>query len=343
MAGNVFKRDDKWYARVTVQGKQLWRTAATKTAAQALLPALREEADRMKGATPRRAKTTTLAEWAPIYLEWAEANKKSADHDASKMVAWVAFMGGARLKHINRDRVHEFVAAKQKEGRLTPATINRYVACLRKAMSLAVERGELEVNPLLGFRHLKESPARQPVLSREDETLLLKGATPWMAWFIRLALSTGARQMEIANLTWGDVDFANRVIIIRDSKSGESRRIPLPTALATEMQSRMQAAPAKSRAAASVAPGADGKVSPQNTIASAWKRARAAAHRPDLRFHDLRHVAASRLLAQGASLPEVAAWLGHKTLVMSRRYAHVSWDRLSAMVNGVSGSECERA
>jgi len=53
-----------------------------------------------------------------------------------------------------------------------------------------------------------------------------------------------------------------------------------------------------------------------------------------LRLHDLRHIAASRFLAAGASLPEVAAVLGHRTLVIARRYAHPQWDRLRALAQG---------
>ena len=58
----------------------------------------------------------------------------------------------------------------------------------------------------------------------------------------------------------------------------------------------------------------------------------------DLRFHDLRHIAGTRLLASGASLPEVASFLGHKTLSIARRYAHVTQNRLRDLVSRMPSS-----
>ncbi|MFH1529192.1 MAG: tyrosine-type recombinase/integrase [Pseudomonadota bacterium] len=60
--------------------------------------------------------------------------------------------------------------------------------------------------------------------------------------------------------------------------------------------------------------------------------------RVGFRFHDLRHIAGSRLLAEGASLPEVASILGHKTLSIARRYAHVTQTRLRDPISKVPAS-----
>ena len=331
MSGNVFKRGDKWIARITHNGRQRWRSAPNKTMAQNLLKQMREEAERERLGLPRRAEPLTLAEWSTKYMSWAEDNKESWRSDQTKMAFWVERLGTFRLTQITRDVVRDELQALKLKG-ASPATTNRYLACLRKALSLAVEAGHLESNVLFRFHQAKEAPARQPNLSPEEERELVAKATPWAAWLIRMALATGARQGELLALRWGDVDFANSAIIIRNSKSGDSRRIPLPGYLAAEMVARKEGKNSRDP----VIPGFEGNPITSATASSAWKRSRGKIDRPDLRFHDLRHIAASKLLAHGATLPEVAAWLGHKTLAMSRRYAHVSWGRLTEMVSSLN-------
>jgi integrase len=327
MGGNVFRRGDRWIARITHNGKQRWRSAPTKTMAQNLLKTMREEADRERMGLPRRAEPLTLAEWSKKYMKWAEENKGSWEDDRAKMEFWVEHLGGLRLPQITRDVVRDELQGLRQKG-AAPATTNRYLACLRKALSMAVEAGHLESNVLFRFHQAKEAPARQPNLSPVEEEELISRATPWVSWLIRMALATGARQGELLALKWRDIDLANSVIIIRNSKSGDSRRIPLPGFLLEEITTRK-----KGKASSDpVIPGLKGTEISSSTAGAAWKRSRKKIDRPDLRFHDLRHVAASKLLAQGATLPEIAAWLGHKTLSMSKRYSHVSWERLGQMV-----------
>jgi integrase len=68
-------------------------------------------------------------------------------------------------------------------------------------------------------------------------------------------------------------------------------------------------------------------------IDKAWQEAREAAGLPDVRFHDLRHSAASYLAMSGASLMDIAAILGHKTLAMVKRYSHLSEQHTTAAVD----------
>lgn len=348
-SGNIVRRGNGWAVRIRHKGKQIWRSAPTKTLAQKILGELRNQIEREDFGLPKRQQALTLREWAPRFLEWSEANKRSWKNDVTKMNRWLAFGGDRRLPQVDREFVSGFITLRQGEG-ISGATINRDIACLRRALSLAVEEGELDVNRLLGFHQLREAPARQPSLSKDEETRVIAGARPWMAWMIRLALATGARAGELIALRWRDIDFDVGVIVIRDSKSGESRRLPIPASLREEMKSRHESAASdrENKIARGIAcpdltawpvvPGYKGDCVTVFTVSFNWQHVRAKINRPDLRFHDLRHVAASRLLAQGATLPEVAAWLGHKTLAMSRRYSHVSWERLSEMVNGASRS-----
>ena len=131
--------------------------------------------------------------------------------------------------------------------------------------------------------------------------------------------------MELLNLTWHDVDLKRGTITIHETKNGERRTLPL-TGIALELL-RQQI---RRIDTSFVFPSPDGK-KPLD-IRSAWDTALRRAEIPDFRFHDLRHSAASYLAMNGASLMEIAEILGHKTLAMVKRYAHLSESHTRSVV-----------
>ena len=235
-----------------------------------------------------------------------------------------AASGNLRLTEITKPRVEAYM--RDRVECVSGPSVNREVACLRKLLSHAVEAGEIESNQLLGIRMFAESPARIPTLEPADERKLIDAARPWLQLAIRIAIATGCRQGEILALRWRHVDFDNGVVVVADSKSNDARRVPLHPTLRDDLR-RVRGLPE-----GYVVSLPNGRSPSRHSVHNAFKKAVAAIGRPDFRFHDLRHICGSRLLATGASLPEVAAVLGHKTLHMAARYAHVSWTRLSALV-----------
>jgi integrase len=140
---------------------------------------------------------------------------------------------------------------------------------------------------------------------------------------VRLALATGARRGELFGLQWAGVDLDRRVVRFMDTKNGESRTVPLA-------KSAVEVLRAWSKGRLRV-----GAVFPveDHHLEKAWQAARTAAKIPDMRFHDLRHSAASYLAMSGASLMDIAAILGHKTLAMVKRYSHLSEQHTTAAVD----------
>jgi integrase len=136
---------------------------------------------------------------------------------------------------------------------------------------------------------------------------------------VLLAVSTGMRQGEILGLKWKDIDLDRRRIILHETKNNERRGVPL-TGPAFQMIKDLS----KVRRIDSplVFPGRKGEK--PTDIRTAWIEALEKAGIADFRFHDLRHTAASYLAMNGATLAEIAEVLGHKTLQMVRRYAHLS-------------------
>jgi integrase len=221
---------------------------------------------------------------------------------------------------------------------LSPASVNREIACLRKLLSFAVDMGELEANPLSRIRLFREPPGRIPTIEPEDKRQLLSALPEWMRPIARLAMMTGCRQSEILALRWKHVDLSAGTLTVEDSKSGDARRVPLHPALADELRERrglpdgwVVDMPERPHRNPKTGRPMEPTRSP-TSISHAFRNAARKIGRPDLRFHDLRHVCGSDLLATGANLPEVAAMLGHRTLVMAKRYSHANPVRLASLV-----------
>lgn len=145
---------------------------------------------------------------------------------------------------------------------------------------------------------------------------------------VRLALNTGMRKGEIYGLLWGQVDFANRQIRIRNGKTDESDRvIPLNDA-ALRLLSEMHLHRASEFVFPSNRKGDAGLREPKVGFIKAVRRAKI----PHIRFHDLRRIFATRLVQAGVDLITVQQLLGHSTIAMTTRYAHSSVD---AKINAV--------
>ncbi|MCW8971207.1 MAG: site-specific integrase [Rhodospirillales bacterium] len=143
----------------------------------------------------------------------------------------------------------------------------------------------------------------------------------------RPRLVSGARQGEILAIEWPQVDFARNVIHLDQIKNNERRAPPL-VGHAYDLLRELHS---KRRFDTHLAfPRPDGEKPVY--IVNDWDKALATAEIEDFRFHDLRHTAASYLAMNGATLAEIAEILGHKTLQMVKRYAHLSEQHTASVV-----------
>lgn len=323
---NIYKRGKNWYYRFHFDGKDIRCSAGTsKEAARAALIIARREAELgILGKSKNRK--LTLDEFESAYLEWAKDNKRSWARDELSLKHLRKVLGSVRLAEIDPSRVQGYKFERCKE--VNKATVNREIACLRGLLNKAVELGKLDKNLLAGEKLMfKENAPRRPNLNAEEERRLLAASPEWLRFMMRLAIVTGCRMGELLALRWRNIDLEGLTLTVDDSKSGDSRRIPLshPKVLA-ELRT-FRGLP-------------DGIVvmlpngnSPEgSTVSHAFKRAARKIGKDELRFHDLRHIAGSRMQAARMTLGEVAEVLGHKTLAMARRYAQSDPKKLSEMM-----------
>ena len=220
---------------------------------------------------------------------------------------------------------------KNSQGKITrksknksPATVARYLASLSVVYTVAVnEWGWLQNNPVKKVAKPIEPRGRDRFLSDKEREKLLKSClesdNQKLYPLVVLALSTGARRNELLTLKWLHVDFKRRVILLEDTKNGERRTIPLVGkahavlhSLKDEMLNEDEFIFWKKD-----------RLTPMD-IRKPWAKALEESKIDNFRFHDLRHSAASYLAMNGATLAEIAEVLGHKTLQMVKRYAHMT-------------------
>ena len=317
----------RYYPRLKVGARTYWGGGySTKSLAEMALTKMRREAERQRAGLPRSS-DITLAKFADQYLDWAKRNKRSWKRDEGTLPILTKSLGTLRLTEVTPARVEEH--RKKRLQVVEPATVNRDVALLKKMLSLAVQWELIEVSPLRRLQMLKEPPPRSPVLSSTDEEKLLRGCSGYLHELIVLALATGARQGELLALTAGEIDFEQGVLVIRDSKSGDPRLVPLATASLERLK------PFKDKPANTPVISLRSKPVASGTASQAFRRL-AARQKLNLTFHDLRHVAATRMLSKGAGLLHIATLLGHRTLAMSRRYSHVQMEDLRKVVETIN-------
>lgn len=132
-------------------------------------------------------------------------------------------------------------------------------------------------------------------------------------------MSTGMRKGEILGLRWQQIDLARAHLTLHETKNGDRRGVPLAGLALSLLRDLHEKCNSQTDF---VFPSP--KVPKPILIAKAWSTALAAAGVTHFRFHDLRHSAASYLVMAGASLSEVGDVLGHKSVQMTKRYAHLA-------------------
>jgi integrase len=286
-----------------------------------------------------QAKRKTLSDAIERYKKEILPRKpKSMKKQTIQLTWWDNTLGSYSLADITASVISEargkLLSEKLGNGKTrTEATANRYMAVLSHLLNIAFKEWEwIAENPCARIAKLPESRGRVRYLTDKERVDLLGACkaskSPHLYPIVVLALSTGARLGEILGLKWQDVDLDKGRFTLHETKNGETRVIPL-THHALELISQWS----KVRRIDSdlLFPN---KRNPKThiDIRSPWYTAVKRAGIEDFRFHDLRHSAASYLAMNGATLAEIAEVLGHKTLQMVKRYAHLSEAHTSSVV-----------
>lgn len=194
------------------------------------------------------------------------------------------------------------------------------LATLNKAFNLALREWEwCQRNPALSVSMERESNGRDRWLTLDEEGRLLAACAPWLRDVVQFALGTGMRMGEILSLSWRGLDLTRRTVMVFQSKNGERRTNPLNQTVLSLIKER---GTLRSLSTDLVFPSKTHTPLESGRLRRAFRLALKKVRIEEFHFHDLRHTFATRLVQAGVELYKVQRLLGHKSPMMTQRYAH---------------------
>ncbi len=325
-AGATFKRltDAKRWAQATEAAMRERRYFKTSLAQKHTVADMIDRyVEKLKRERPKRYKdTATTLEWWRRNLGYCVL----ADLSRSVITEKLDLVANRTVERVDKE------TGVKRPVLISASRVNRYIAIFSHVCTVAANEWEwLEDNPVRKIKKRPEPRGRSRFLSDVERDALLEACKdapyPYTYLIVVLAISTGMRKGEILNIRWSDVDLERGQIVLHETKNKERRVVPLTgRALALVLEHR------KIRRIDTDMLFPSQRGDKAYEIKRSWEGALKRAGIENFRFHDLRHSAASYLAMNGASLAEIAEVLGHKTLAMVKRYAHMSDAHTSSVV-----------
>ena len=184
------------------------------------------------------------------------------------------------------------------------------------------------VNPVPYVKKPTAPPGRNRILNEDELNRLLHASKPrvkngniWVYPLVQFALATAMRRGEMLKLQWKDINLQSRTAYIPLTKNGTSRTVPLSTDAINILNKLPR--------------NIDGRVFPINgpNLSIIFDKALRIAKIEDFHFHDLRHMAITRLAEKLPNLIELSAVSGHKSLAMLKRYYHPNPEALALKIS----------
>lgn len=333
-----YKRGKVWWISYTASdGTYVRRSSGTEdhAAAKALEQEQRSQAWREKEMGFDRQRT--FEEVMVEYLNHAAQTQRSFETTQHRVKALRTFFAGRIMNDLAGKDIREYSSLRIKAGK-SPATINRELAALSAAINWGITELEWGLpNPVKG-RTMREPEGRVRWITRSEVDALCRVARSQrhgdvLDDFIRLAVNTGCRKEEMLGLEWRRVDMANRLIFLEGerTKAKKRRSIPLNEAAMAVMRSRMADRAEHCPSSPWVFSRRNGErvADPSTGFDSATKKAGIA----DFTIHDLRHTCAAWLVTAGVPMMEIRDLLGHSSVQMTEKYAHLAPARVRDAVS----------
>ena len=306
---SIRKRGETYQAQVRLSGGRA-SSATFKTKAEAQVW-VREQSFTLSQMPKNRDERTTLGDIIERFISDVIPLRQSGNVETFRLGAICRHpIASKRLAEINNSDLCSY--RDQRLQQVKRNTLVREFGLLRTVVLTAINEWGITVdNPLSNF-HIKREPdqrLRRLSLDELEQLISAECNNPYTKPMILLALETAMRLGELLSLKWSRVDLDRGFVELQKTKNGHGRMVPL-TAAALSVLSNLE------RDGDVVFPVKPG------TLKQSWVRLVKRAGIDDLRFHDLRHEAISRLLEKGLTIPEAASVSGHKTASMLLRYAH---------------------
>ncbi len=327
---NIKKKDGKYYVDFTFNKKRIRKFGGyTKEQARNTLTKLKMQClNKEMGFETEKKPDILFKDFAKEFMDdYAKVNKRSWKRDQTSLNNLKPFFKGMNLSEITSALIEKYKAKRLKDG-AAETTINRELTCLKTIYNKANEWGRTDNNPASSIKNFKENNKIQIILNPIEIENLIDAAPEHLKPIIIIAVQTGMRRGEILALKWKNINFRKGYIEIEDSKSGESRKVPMNSTVYETLKGLD-----KSHAYIFYNPKTRKNII---EIKRSFTTAREKAGLNKVRFHDLRHTAATRMCELGVPLKIVSKILGHSTIKMTERYANPTPDTMKEAVEKLS-------
>ena len=313
-------RNNKWQARVRRLGQPtITKTFLIKQDAEKWARSIEIDLDRGTYINKSIAEKTQFKDILEQYLTNVIPNMRSGKEEA------------IRVKRLMRHPIAQYNMAELSPKHLAayrderlkvikPNTVIRELAVLSSIINHARREWSLNiVNPVTMIKKPSSPQGRDRILNGEELDRLLiqlEKISPWYKPLVEFALETAMRRGELMSLLWTNINFEKSVAFLPLTKNGDSRYVPLSTKAIKILKLLPR--------------DIEGRVFPLNksSVSVFFLRAARRAKVNDIHFHDLRHMALTKLSAKFTNILELASISGHRELKMLQRYVHIKAEDL---------------
>jgi integrase len=314
---SIRQRGDTWQARVTRKGfPKEARTFRTKADAARWCREIEASMDRGTHQRQRESEEVLFRDLLQRYANEISPTKRGSHEELIRIRALMrSRLAAHEMANVTPELVAQFRDARLRA--VKAGAVIRDLSLISSIINHARREWGLTIgNPCELVRKPSTPPGRTRVLVLDEEARLVDAVrpvgrrNPLMMPLVQLALETAMRRGELLRLRWEHIDLDRRTALLPVTKNGRSRVVPLSTKAIAVL--------------ASIPRSEDGRVFPITAAAmeAAFHKACVRAGIGNLRFHDLRHTATSRMASKLPNVIELAAVTGHQTIQMLKRYYH---------------------
>lgn len=322
----------KWQAQIRLKGvKPIARSFYKKSDAVAWSRITEARVSLGTYVDPREADRTLVSDVIERYLKQLNKRKGVDASLKSRAERLRRSLGAFSLSNLSVLHLSEF--RDQRLEVANPATVIHELSLLRRILRLAASEWAIPFPqgiPTIRLPKMPRGRVRRLNVGEEDKLLSLCVADPVLQNFILLAIETAMRRSELIAMKWSDIDWQNNTLSIPKTKTGVPRVIPLSRKALTALKSIFRTSDHVFSISATA-------------VSQRFAKACRKAGISDLRLHDLRHEAISRLFELGLNQMEVATIRGHRTVAMLSRYTHLNVSHLSSRMKALESERSERS
>lgn len=325
MGRGVYKRPDSkkyWINYAGPDGKTIRESTGSDKHRDAEALLIKRKRMVLEGRHPelKGKKKHTFRDFAEKYSAWMEGRHRSANSKSYRIKDMVERFGNLPLSRFDTNLVETYQTNLINKG-LKPASVNKNISLLKAMINKAVDWDmtvESTLKKVRKVKALKENNKRLRYLSKEEIPLLIENCDKHLRPIVITALNTGMRKSEVLGLRWDMVDLKNGFILLDKTKNNARREIPINETLRETLSGIIRRLDVPY---IFINPSED---KPYKDVKNSFRAALRRSGINNFHFHDLRHTFASHMVMSGVDITTIKELLGHKSLTMTLRYAHLA-------------------